>query len=291
MNAKLFSGAMNELDGKYIEEALCCQKRASGPRWMRWVAAAACFAVVLATACSLWWEPWSRQSAAPPDTPNGVAASHPGGDIAPAASPTRISMDDVFLNELGAPVDGARRWYDPELYENVAWDREAVTAYYGKELTPPYIPDGLRAAPGNGTATIIADMSGRVVEDTVWLGFYHDYYEDGSPKLTEDAAACKGFSIAASRLGLLRDCLYLLPEHEVRASDIGEVSVTFGYRPMPYGPYAPDTHAPSGDYDLYVAEFEQDGIEYQIVAEQMSAEELVKVVSSVICGEAAVIDR
>lgn len=40
-----------------------------------------------------------------------------------------------------------------------------------------------------------------------------------------------------------------------------------------------------------MAEFEQDGIEYQIVAEQMSAEELVKVVSSVICGEAAVIDR
>ena len=53
---------------------------------------------------------------------------------------------------------------------------------------------------------------------------------------------------------------------------------------MPYGPYDPETHEPSGYYDLYVAEFEKDGIEYQVVAEQISKSELVKVVSSILYG-------
>lgn len=53
---------------------------------------------------------------------------------------------------------------------------------------------------------------------------------------------------------------------------------------MAYGPYDPITHEPSGHYDMYVAEFKQDGIEYQIVAEQMEQEELVKVVASILCG-------
>ena len=41
---------------------------------------------------------------------------------------------------------------------------------------------------------------------------------------------------------------------------------------------------------MYVAEFEYDGIEYQIVAEQMEAEEVVKVVSSIIYGEEVFVD-
>ncbi len=96
------------------------------------------------------------------------------------------------------------------------------------------------------------------------------------------AAAVKGFSITASKIGLLSGCIYLLPENEVKTSDIDGTAVTFGYRSMPYGPYDPDTHEPSGYYDMYVAEFEYDGIEYQLVAEQMEAEEVVKVVSSII---------
>ena len=44
-------------------------------------------------------------------------------------------------------------------------------------------------------------------------------------------------------------------------------------------------------YDMYVAEFEYDGIEYQIVAEQIEAEEVVKVVSSIIYGEEVFVDK
>ena len=41
---------------------------------------------------------------------------------------------------------------------------------------------------------------------------------------------------------------------------------------------------------MITAEFEQDGIGYQIVAEQMEAEEVVKVVLSILCGEAGIVD-
>ena len=77
----------------------------------------------------------------------------------------------------------------------------------------------------------------------------------------------------------------------MKTSDIDGTADTFGYRSMPYGPYNPDTREPFGYYDMYVAEFEYDGIEYQIVAEQMEAEEVVKVVSSIIYGEEVFVDK
>ena len=100
--------------------------------------------------------------------------------------------------------------------------------YYGKDLTLLYVPDGLTAASGSGTARVVLEKSGRVVKDTAALSFSHDYSEDGSPRLTEDAAAVKGFSVTVSKIGILKDCLYLLPENEVKTSDIGGTSVTFG---------------------------------------------------------------
>ena len=127
----------------------------------------------------------------------------------------------------------------PMLYDHIQWDKNAVIEYYGKDLAPVYVPDGLTAANGNGTARVIVDKSGNIVEDTVRLNFYHDYYEDGSPKLTEGVMARKGFSITASKIGILSDCIYLLPENEVKTSDIDGTAVTFGYRSMPYGPYNP----------------------------------------------------
>lgn len=47
MNAKRFSEAMSELDSKYIDEAIHYKKKTRKPVWMKWVAAAACFALVL----------------------------------------------------------------------------------------------------------------------------------------------------------------------------------------------------------------------------------------------------
>ena len=292
MNAKLFSEAISELDDRYYQEAANYHCKKHG--WIKWSVMAACLTVVLFTAFSVLPNDFRQQGTTPPDNPNGVIADNPTdttNDTGPATSEIHISIDKIFFNEVETLMGTAPLWRDPGLYDRIWWDRNVVIDYYGKDLTPKYVPDGLTAANGNGTAQVVADKSGNIVEDTVWLGFYHDYNENGSPKLTEGVTARKGFSITVSKIGLLHDCLYILPEDELKTSDIDGTEVTFGYRSMPYGPYDPNTHEPSGYYDLYVAEFEHDGIEYEIVAEQMKAEEVVKVVSSVICGEEVFVDQ
>lgn len=46
MNTKNFSDGMNELDDKYVDEAVNYKKKAKQPIWMKWGTLAACFAVV-----------------------------------------------------------------------------------------------------------------------------------------------------------------------------------------------------------------------------------------------------
>ena len=57
-----------------------------------------------------------------------------------------------------------------------------------------------------------------------------------------------------------------------------------GYRAMPYGPYDPQTHLPSGCYDFYLAQFTPGGMEYEIASYQLSLSEFLKIVASTISG-------
>lgn len=47
MNAKKFSEAMGEIDGKYLDEAIQYKKKATKFRWVKWGAMAACLCLVL----------------------------------------------------------------------------------------------------------------------------------------------------------------------------------------------------------------------------------------------------
>lgn len=283
MNARQLSDAITEIDGRYYEEA--ANYRPKGHRRAAWRGLAACLVAAALAALTLLPKGLKRQGTASLGRPDGISATDPGKNVPPESSGLSIRMDQVCLNEVeGISADAARVWSDSESYTSVQWDRDAILAYYGRDLTPAYISEGLSAAAGNGTAAAILDKGGRVVEDTVRLGFYHAYYEDGSPRLTAGTAAKKGFSVTVSKIGILQDCIYILPGNERKTTDINGTEVTFGYRSVPYGPYDPERHEPSGYYDMYTAEFTLDGAEYQIIAEQMEAAEVVKVVASLICG-------
>ena len=289
MNARQLFDAINEIDGRYYEEA--ASYRPKGHRRAAWCGLAACLVAAALAALALLPNALKRQGTASLGRPDGISAADPGKNVPPGSSGLSIRMDQVCLNEVeGISADAARVWSDSESYTPVQWDRDAILAYYGRDLTPAYLPEGLSAAAGNGTAAVIVDNNGGVVEDTVRLGFYHAYYEDGSPRLTAGTAAKRGFSVTVSRIGILQDCIYLLPENERKTTDIGGTEVTFGHRAMPYGPYDPERHDTSGFYDMYTAEFILDGAEYQLIAEQMEAAEAVKVVASLICGREVRVD-
>ena len=264
MNSEKLSDAIGEVGGRYYEEAATYRRRKHG--WVKWVGLAACLA--LAAAAVLPGA--AKQPTTTPDTPS-------------------VAMSGVHINEMQPMIsDGSKVGYDPSLYDNVTWDSAAIAKYYGGDLIPAYIPEGLVPASSNGTASVYITKDGKMVEDMVALDFCHDYYADGSPKLTDDVAAVKGFSLEASRLGRFDECCIAMPVGEAaEPTDIGGVSVTFGHCLVDYGPYDPDTHEPAGQYDRYTAEFTLDGISYRIATDQLAQDEIVKIVSSIIFGEVA----
>ena len=283
MNAKLFSEAMSEVNDKYYEEAenYHCKKHG----WIKWSAMAACLTVVLFTAFSVLPHYFRQQGTTPPDNPNGVIVDNPTdttNDTTPATSEIHISMSNIAMNQINDSFNTDYARYNPETDVEVVWNREDIIAYYGTDLVPAYIPDGFSASEDNNKAIAYIGQDGSVVEDTVYLDFYNGEAAQNGIK--------QGLSITASKIGIVQTC-FVLPEDELKTSDIGGTTVAFGHRSVPNGPYDPNTHEPSGYYDMYVAEFEHDGIEYEIVAEQMEAEEVVKVVSSIIYGEEVIVDK
>ena len=283
MNAKLFSEAMSEVNDKYYEEAenYHCKKHG----WVKWSAMAACLTVVLFTAFSVLPHYFRQQGTTPPDNPNGVIVDNPTdttNDTTPATSEIHISVSNMAMNQINDSFNTDYARYNPETDVEVVWNREDIIAYYGTDLVPAYIPDGFSASEDNNKAIAYIGQDGSVVEDTVYLDFYNGEAAQNGIK--------QGLSITASKIGIVQTC-FVLPEDELKTSDIGGTTVAFGHRSVPNGPYDPNTHEPSGYYDMYVAEFEHDGIEYEIVAEQMEAEEVVKVVSSIIYGEEVIVDK
>ena len=302
MNSIKFSEAMSELDSKYVDEAVNYRKKAKKSAWIKWGALAACFAAAMFTAASVLPDYLNQQGSEQLYDPNNVITDDSTDDvlsgdsnreptddlidnIPPAADEIHIDMNNIVINQISDLVGEDYARYNPETDEKVIWNKEDIIAYYGTDLVPAYIPNGLSAYTENSEATVYIGQDGSVAEDTVYLSFYN-YLTNSA-----EGAVKQGFTVTASKIGIVNDCLYLLPENEVKTSDIGETEVIFGYRSMPYGPYDPETHEPSGYYDMYVAEFKLNDAEFKIVAEQMAAEEVVKVVSSIIYGEKVTVDK
>lgn len=214
----------------------------------------------------------------------GVRNSADNSAPAPVVSAPALTADEIHFNELTAEeVGSARAYFDPEFYDEIKWDKADILEYYGKELTPAYIPDGLIPSEWNETGTTVFVKKGGGIEyDRVGLSFYHDYYEDGSPKLTDDVAAVKGFGITVSRLGYPLECGIYNDLGDKSTTEIGGTEVAFSHRSAPYGPYDPETHEPSGFYDEYFAEFEADGVFCRIVTYQLPANEIIEIVSSIL---------
>lgn len=287
---------MSHIDTAYVHEAASVQRRKPvAQNWKRWGTIAACFALILTAALSSL--PGIFQSSTPPvqsgdPNPGGAVDAPYGGKLDDSQDVQSgmeeqetvwVSLSNVFVNEVSAMSVDAALLLDPEVHETIDWSREEVIDYLGRDFTPQYVPENLMPAEGNGTTRIIRNKDGSMIRDTVGYNFYTGYDEFGLAERDETFAGT-GFSLSVSKMGsIARCCLYLLPDDELKTTDVGGVPVTIGYRSMPYGPYDPETKEPAGTYDLYVVEFEVDGVTCEIIAEKMELEEVVKVTASIIC--------
>lgn len=262
----------------------------------RWIALAASMIVVLAAAASLpaLFHPPIETEAAPNIVPatdstagNGSAQTDPSGmqpvdESVPleagASAAIRIDRDNIHVNQAET-LDGAIKLDD---YSQNEWDEDDIRAYFGRDLIPAYLPAGLTPDENNGTACVYQKADGTLVYDTVTVKY-------GSVHPTGEANAPKGFMLLASKLGPFSDYIFVLPgEDEIRTTDIAGTAVTIGYREMTYGPYDPETHAPSGTYPLYVFQFILDGVEYDITTHNLPLDEGVKITASFITGSAKI---
>lgn len=308
MNPRQFSSALGGIGDRYIMEA-AAYRRENKNNWRKWGAMAACLGLIITAAMvslpSALKGPGGVAPSPGPETPPPIVSNDPDNSAPivseqpapssaeplqpPAEREITILWDKVVVNEsANSTIDAALRYYDPEIYDTGSWGEEDILAYYGWNLAPGYIPEGLTGG-GNGPGGFVyrEKATGEIVEDHGGRGFWTDFWEDGGPKSSDDLYIPTGFSIRASRSGILHCCL--LPVDDARTTDFGGVPVTLSHCSMSHGPYdptrkAPDglSNMPAGYYDIYVASFTLNGVEYEIEAQRLELEELVKITASVI---------
>ena len=291
--------AMNYVNQMYVEEAAeVAAPRRRNP-YIQCFAAAACLCLALLGMFRIGAEPVIPG----PDGPGAVVAppviSQSPAEVDPKETdqpipplePQKVTINwrDVVVNEsAGMGADATRLYRDLALYSEEQWDKDQVREYFGWELAPAYIPEGLTGGGHEVAATAYRDKAtGEIIEDTTGRGFWVDFYEDGSPKSDDSVVIPKGFTVVASRLGIL-SC-GLLPAEDVRVTQFDRTEVTLTHASLPYGPFDPPRKDPSGlynmpagYYDVYMAAFELDGVHYEVEAQRLELEELIKIVASII---------
>lgn len=304
MNAMEFSSALGKVNDKYIMESITYERKKKS-HWLKWGAMAACFGLILTvTMITLPGILRGQGSIVPspaPDVPGPVVSNDNNQPSVEPIQPTIeslsppderkiiINWDNVTVNESsGTAPEAARRYYDPELYAEETWGEEEIVAYYGWNLAPDYIPEGLTGGGRSVAAGIWREkVTGEIVEEQAGRGFWTNFWEDGSPKSDDDLYIPTGFTIRVSRLHILHCAL--LPVDQSETTDFGGVPVTLSHCSMPHGPFDPTQKDPSGlhnmpagYYDIYVASFALNGVEYEIQAQRLELEEVIKIAASVI---------
>ena len=280
--------AFRAVDDDILErsETDACGRKKNG--WLKWGAMAACFGLIItvamATLPSLLKGPGGVM---PPPNP-GPGSVVGGNDNQTSNEPLQppdereitINWDNVAVNESAGLAQNAVPLYrDPAIYNEEILDTEGVRAYYGWELAPAYIPDDLTGGGKAVSGRVVREKAtGNVVEDQAGRSFWVDFGEDGSPKSNDDIVIPRGFTIRASRLRILHCCL--LPVDGERTTDFGGVPVTLRHCSLPYGDS--DSKTPAGYYDIYTATFTLNGVEYEIEAQRLELEEVIKITASII---------
>lgn len=275
MNGRNLLDGMNYIDDKFIEEADEMKKeKIKITPIKKWIATAACLVFIAAAAAVIpqianWGSVTPNESVAP-------SGSISEEESARVIEKVTVNMGKIFVNETEAPLTKTfPRWWLEEC-ERKELTYDEVKAYYGCELMPEYVPKGLTPDEHNGKSGFyVKKDGGTIVGDTVTFGYYGETLQDGVTK--------KGFEVRMSKIGLIRD--YVYDTDEVKASEILGTKVTIGRWRMPYGPFDPDTHNPTGYNEMYIAEFKnKNGIECEIEFTEMPLEECVKVIASLISG-------
>lgn len=223
---------LRELSG--IDEAFLADAMTEAPhqkhRWRKYAATVACLCLV--AGAGLWWAQW----------------------------PHVIRLDQVAVTPL-ADVQPVEPAYDPAVVTPLSWEDEQAAEYYGRDLTPAYIPENLEAVERN--ALVFVESDGTVVQDMVELS----YCDAALPESRWMEAEAFSMMVSTDQLRII-NALDLTAPHQI--TEIGGVEVSLG------------AIFQDNAVQCYVAEFGLDDLQYYLEFQQMELAEVVKVVASII---------
>lgn len=229
MNGKELLRELGGVDEAFLTDAMT-EVPSRKHHWRKCAVAAAC--LFLAAGVGLWW----------------------------AQRPYVIRLDQVAVTPL-ADVQPAEPIYDPAVVTPIAWEDEQATEYYGRDLTPAYIPENLEAVEHNALALVESD--GTVVQDMVELS----YCDAALPESHWMEAEAFSMMVSTDQLRII-NALDLTTPHQI--TEIGGVEVSLG------------AIFQDNAVHCYVAEFGLDDLQYYLEFRQMELAEVVKVVASII---------
>jgi len=241
--------ALGRIDDRHVEFAAAPRRRRELPDWLRWVglAAAACLVVLSVAILS----ESTDYHVTPGPMPGPLSKPLPN----PLQEPTspNISLSELPLNPWESTVTGTPPYYDPALYTQETWDEQQIADYLGRDLTLPWAPEGMTIS---SSQYIVRANSGELVRDVLALSASDE---------------SRGLYLTVSRLGMLGDCVYLLPDSQLETAQILNVDVTLGHRVLE-------------GRDCYVAEFVQNGVRCQLRTEGLPLADAMRALAGVILG-------
>jgi hypothetical protein len=247
--------------------------------------AAACLAVLLFAALgipNLWENPLTPDlslgvppSAAPPSAELTVPGQTPDN----TAAPELPVPPEINLNLVDTSMGESRLFFCPETTYRETWNWEQVTEYLGVDFRLNTLPKGFLSA-GETSWEVIFNDDGTPFSPG--FSFRLDYSESFGD---EYDPLRRSLTVEANKGAIPFRC-YLMGADEAVPSYINGTEVIIGYWQMQYGPFTVtppgEPNTPAGYYDLYYAEFMLDGVGYYVRSENLTQEEFVNVLLSII---------
>lgn len=169
-------------------------------------------------------------------------------------------------NQNTGTLGATLKYRDPKLHYNETWDLAKAIDYLGVDIpnAVAVLPDGLglKYIQNNGF-TVVYENNGTLVEDRMCYEFEG---KDGAKIM-----------VLASKLRIPYDCLYSTDTEDVTNIRISETDQV-----IPVLVYAQDKSEVTMDYELYVADFEYNGIFYRIHVEHIRAYNLDSLIREIV---------
>ncbi len=185
-----------------------------------------------------------------PDNPTSTPGTEP--------EQPNITPLDFTVNNIIGQMSGAKPYRDPAEHYTETWSAQQMVGYLGVDLTQlsPYLPEDLAYVKRDGF-TVTFHNDGNIVED------FASFSYTGTDGRT--------LTVLASKVGTPYDSVYSLETNNTE--NIGGVEALIG---------GMSKNAKSDDYDFFYADFEANGINYRVKADNLTGEEFYNAVEGII---------